>query len=453
MAFRKDFIWGAATASYQIEGAFQEDGKGLSVWDAFSHTPGKVFEGHTGDVACDHYHLWKDDVQLMADMGIKNYRFSLAWPRLMPDGKGAVNQKGIDFYNKLIDEMLARGIRPFVTLFHWDYPLALQHQGAWTNHDSVKWFTDYAELCAKKFGDRVKDFITFNEPACFIGLGYGNGEHAPGMVHPLCDFVPMCHNVNLAHGKTVQLLRDLVPGVRVGYAPNSSPAIPVTESEADIEAARKAYFSCGNNLMGMNWSVAWWSDPAMLGQYPEEALKTAGQFLPKGWEKDMETIHQPLDFYGHNIYHGRFFRAADNERGWEEVPFAPGFHRTAMDWPVTDNALYWGARFLTERYKTPFIVTENGMAGLDAPSLDGKVHDEVRKDFLHRYLKGYKRAADEGIDILGYFQWSLMDNFEWAFGYSRRFGLVHVDYETQKRIVKDSGWWYKEVMEQNGENL
>lgn len=453
MGFRKDFIWGAATASYQIEGAYNEDGKGLSVWDAFSHTPGKVYEGHTGDVACDHYHHVEEDVQLMADMGVKNYRFSIAWPRLLPEGTGKVNQKGIDFYNRLLDALGEKGIRPFVTLFHWDYPLALQHRGAWTNPDSVKWFTDYAALCAEKFGDRVKDFITFNEPACFIGLGYGNGEHAPGLVHAMCDYVPMCHHVNVAHGKTVQLLRELVPGARVGFAPNSNPCIPETESQADIDAARKAYFSCGDTLMGMNWSVAWWSDPAMLGEYPADALNAAGHFLPKGWEKDMATIHQPLDFYGHNIYSGRIIRAADNERGWEAPLLAPGYPHTAMDWPVTPDALYWGAKFLTERYKTPFIITENGMAGLDWVSVDGQVHDPARQDFLHRYLRAYRRAADDGVDVAGYFQWSLMDNFEWAFGYNRRFGLVHVDYQTQKRTVKDSGWWYKQVMETNGENL
>ena len=453
MGFKKDFIWGAATASYQIEGAAYEGGKGLSVWDKFSHEPGKVLEGHTGDVACDHYHLFKEDVALMKRMGVKNYRFSLSWPRLIPNGVGEVNEEGVAFYNALIDELIENGIRPFVTLFHWDYPSALQAKGAWENPDSPYWFEAYASLCARRFGDRVKDFITLNEPQCFIGLGYGKGEHAPGYQLPLSATVAMRHNVLKAHGLAVRALRTLVPGVRVGYAPCGNPCIPATNSPEDIEAARKAYFHVNDYPPFWAFNISWWSDPPMLGKYPEQGLKLLGKYLPEGWEKDLEIIHQPLDYYCQNIYNGNVIRAADNERGYEDVPLPVGHGKTAIQWPITPEALYWGPKFLYERYKTPFIISENGMSSHDVVSLDGEVHDPQRKDYMHRYLREFRRAAEDGVDAAGYFAWSLMDNFEWAYGYTERFGITYVDYTTQERIVKDSFKWYKTVMETNGENL
>ncbi len=453
MSFRKDFIWGAATASYQIEGAAYEDGKGLSVWDRFSREPGKVLEGHTGDVACDHYHRFKEDVALMKAMGVKNYRFSLSWPRLLPQGVGEVNEAGVAFYNALIDELIANGIRPFVTLFHWDYPSALQAKGAWENPDSPKWFEEYATLVAQRFGDRVKDFITLNEPQCFIGLGYGKGEHAPGYQLPLSATVAMSHHVMVAHGLAVKALRKYAPGCRVGYAPCGNPRIPASDDPRDIEAARKAYFMVNDYPPFWAFNISWWSDPPMLGKYPEQGLKLLGQYLPEGWEKDLETIHQPLDYYCQNIYNGDVVRAADNELGFEMVPQPVGHPKTAIQWPITPDALYWGPKFLYERYKTPFIISENGMSSHDAVSIDGKVHDPNRQDYMHRYLKAYKRAAEDGVDAIGYLAWSLMDNFEWAYGYTERFGMVYVDYETQERIVKDSFYWYKTVMEENGENL
>ena len=453
MSFKKDFIWGAATASYQIEGAAFKDGKGRNVWDDFSHEQGRVFCGHTGDVACDHYNRFKQDVALMKEMGVKNYRFSLSWARILPEGTGEVNQKGIDFYNALIDELVANGIRPFITLFHWDYPSALQARGSWANPESPKWFEAYTEVCARAFGDRVKDFITFNEPQCFIGLGYGSGVHAPGFQLPLWATVPMSHHVLIAHGLSVKKLRELVPGVRVGYAPCGDARIPATNSPEDIEAARKSYFDVYDDPKGWAFNVSWWSDPAILGCYPEAGLKKLGQYLPAGWEKDMETICQPLDFYAQNMYSGRIFKAADNALGYEMVDFEPGHPKTAIQWFVSPEALYWGPKFLYERYKVPFKITENGMSSHDVVSLDGKVHDPHRQDYMHRYLREFKRAAEDGVDAIGYFAWSLMDNFEWSFGYSERFGLTYVDYVTQERIVKDSFYWYKEVMEQNGENL
>lgn len=453
MSFRKDFIWGAATASYQIEGAAYEDGKGLNVWDRMTHEPGRVLEGHTGDTACDHYHRFKEDVALMKEMGIKNYRFSISWARLLPQGVGEVNEAGVAFYNALIDELIANGIRPFVTLFHWDYPCALQAKGAWENPDSPKWFEEYAVLCAKRFGDRVKDFITFNEPQCFIGLGYGKGEHAPGYQLPLSATVPMSHHVLVAHGLAVKALRRHAPGCRVGYAPCGNPRIPATNDPKDIEAARKAYFMVNDYAPFWAFNISWWSDPPMLGKYPEQGLELLGRYLPEGWEKDLDTIHQPLDFYCQNIYNGNVVRAADSELGFEEVSEPVGHPKTAIQWPITPEALYWGPKFLYERYKTPFVISENGMSAHDVVSLDGKVHDPNRQDYMHRYLKAYKRAAEDGVDAIGYFAWSLMDNFEWAYGYTERFGMIYVDYTTQERIVKDSFYWYKDVMEQNGENL
>lgn len=453
MSFRKDFIWGAATASYQIEGAAYEDGKGLSVWDRFSHEPGKIVEGHTGDIACDHYHRFKEDVALMKEMGVKNYRFSLSWPRLIPNGIGEVNEAGVAFYNALINELIAAGIRPIVTLFHWDYPVELQKRGAWENPDSPKWFEAYAALCAQRFGDRVKDFITLNEPACFIGLGYVVGEHAPGYRMPLTATIPMSHHVLLAHGLAVRALRKYAPGCRVGYAPNADPRIPVSESPEDIEAARKAYMSIPDDPVAWAFSVTWWSDPALLGRYPKDGLKLFGKYLPEGWEKDLETICQPLDFYCQNIYSGRLIKAADNASGYEQAPYPVGHGKTAIQWPITPDALYWGPKFLYERYKTPFMISENGMSSHDVVSLDGKVHDPQRQDYMHRYLLAFRRAAEDGVDAIGYLAWSLMDNFEWAFGYTDRFGLIYVNYQTQERIVKDSFCWYKTVMESNGENL
>ena len=453
MSFRKDFIWGAATASYQIEGAAFEGGKGPSVWDRFSHEPGKVLEGHTGDVACDHYHRFREDVRLMKEMGVKNYRFSLSWPRLLPQGVGEVNEQGVAFYNALIDELLAAGLRPIVTLFHWDYPAALQARGAWENPESPAWFLEYATLCARRFGDRVKDFITFNEPQCFIGLGYCKGVHAPGYVLPPSATIPMSHHVLLAHGLTVSMLRKTVPGVRVGYAPCGDPRIPASDRAEDIEAARKAYFSVPGSAKDWPFSVSWWSDPAILGRYPEDGLEHFGQYLPAGWEKDLETICQPLDFYCQNIYSGRLIKAADNAQGWAELLQPVGHPKTAIQWPVTPDALYWGPRFLYERYRLPFMITENGMSSHDVVSLDGQVHDPQRQDYMHRYLLAYKRAAEDGVDAIGYLAWSLMDNYEWANGYTDRVGLVYVDYGTQERIVKDSFHWYKTVMESNGENL
>ncbi len=452
MGFRNDFIWGTATASYQIEGASNEGGRGRSIWDDFSHTPGKIFQDHNGDIACDHYHRVEEDVKLMHDLGIRNYRFSVAWSRIFPDGTGRMEHRGFAFYDRLVNELLKWNIRPFMTLFHWDYPSALQAKGAWENPDSTKWFCDYVDAVTRHFGDRVKDYITFNEPQCFIGLGYGIGAHAPGLKLYDASLVPMSHHVLLSHGRAVQIIRANVPDARVSYAPCGNAAIPASNSAEDIAAARRRYFNAGSG--DWTWSTSWWSDPALLGRYPEDGLRRLERFLPRGWEKNLQEICQPLDYYCQNIYNGDIIRAADNAEGWETVLPHRGHPKTAIQWSVQPDALYWGPYFLYERYHTPIVISENGMSCHDAISLDGKVHDPNRQDYMNRYLLALRRAADDGVDIRGYFAWSLMDNYEWANGYSDRFGLVYVDYEDNcRRIPKDSAAWYRTVMESNGASL
>ncbi len=450
MGFREDFIWGVATASYQIEGAAYEDGKGLSVWDDFCRQRGRIFEGHTGDVACDHYHRYQEDIALMASLGVKNYRFSISWPRILPEGTGKVNPKGLDFYKKLVDSLLSHGITPYATLFHWDYPLALLHRGGWLNPDSSDWFAEYTHQVAQALGGSLKNYITLNEPQCFIGISYLDTVHAPGIGHSLKDNLAMTHHVLLAHGKAVQTLRADVAGSKVGFAPTGATYDPATHSKEDIEAARAATFAVNKENWGFN--IAWWCDPALLGHYPEEGLRNLEDILPAIGGGDMKQIHQPLDFHGQNIYQSAPVQA-DGKQGFKEAKRPVGHPKTAIGWPVTPESLYWAPKFLYERYKTPFIITENGLSCHDVVSLDGKVHDPNRIDFLHRYIRNLRKAAEEGADIIGYFQWSFMDNFEWAKGYDDRFGLVYVDYETQKRIPKDSAFWYQQVMETNGNTL
>ena len=449
MGFKKDFVWGAATASYQIEGAWNEDGRGLSVWDVFCHEPGNVERGHTGDVACDHYHRYKEDIALMKEMGIKAYRFSISWSRIFPNGIGEINEKGVKFYSDLIDELLANGIEPYVTLFHWDYPYELHKKGGWLNDESIKWFADYAAKISELYSNRVKYFITFNEPQCFIGLGYLKGVHAPGLKVSHKDIFQMWHNVLKAHGAAVIALRkNAKQPIKVGYAPTHGAYYPSTDSPKDIKAAREKYFECVPLSGNVMWNLPWWSDPVILGRYPEDGLKMYRDYLPEITEEDMKLINQPLDFYGQNIYTGQEVRMGEDGRP-EFVERCVGSPKTAIQWPVTPECLHWGPRFLHERYGLPVYITENGMSAHDVVSLDGKVHDPNRIDFLNRYLIELEKAVNDGADIAGYFLWSFMDNFEWAKGYTDRFGIVYVDYTTQKRIPKDSAYWYKDWIEKH----
>lgn len=450
MGFAKDFVWGAATSSYQIEGTGRDSGKGQNIWDVFTKEPGRVYEGHTGDIACDHYHRFREDVAYMKELGLKGYRFSIDWSRVLPEGTGKVNEKGIDFYNALIDELLEQGIEPYITLYHWELPYEIYKRGGWMNPEIVEWFGQYARLVAERFSDRVKYFFTLNEPQCFVGLGFLQGCHAPGVKAPLRDTFEMAHNALKAHGRAVQMLRAYgKQNVQIGYAPTSGMCYPEKETLKDIEAARKALFALPDDLSNWTWNVSWWSDPVILGKYPEEGMKKYEKYLPVITDEDMKLISQPIDFYGQNIYNGRCIRMGTDGRP-EEVRRPAGFPKTATNWPVTPEALYWGPKFLYQRYRKPIYITENGMACHDTVSQDGKVHDPNRIDFLARYLKNLKRAAEE-IDIRGYFQWSLMDNFEWDKGYAERFGIIYVDFETQERIWKDSAYWYRDLIRRNGD--
>lgn len=449
--FKKDFVWGAATASFQIEGAAYEDGKGLSIWDTFCREPGKVKEGHTGDIACDHYHRVDEDVRLMSELGLKAYRFSVSWPRIFPKGTGEVNQKGVDFYNHLIDKLLEYGIEPYMTMYHWDLPYELHKRGGWLNPEIADWFGAYAEVLVKNYSDRVKNFITLNEPQVFIGCGYLEGSHAPGYKLGSRDLLQMGINVINAHGKAVEAIRKYaVQPAKIGVAMATCPFVPQTESEADVKAAMMCYGNADRN--NFVFTDAFWLDPMVFGKLPKGIIDTCADILPENAEKIAAGLKGSIDFIGENTYQANIIKADEN--GFPTAgKLAVGHPKTSIDWAVYPDALYWGAKQAYERYKLPYIITESGMAAHDWVSLDGKVHDPNRIDYMHRYIKGLRRAAGEGVDVAGYFSWSFMDNFEWAKGYDERFGLVYVDYETQKRTPKDSAYWYKTVIESNGDNL
>ena len=449
MSFRKDFAWGVATASQQIEGAYREGGKGLSIWDVFSHEPGRIRDAKTSDVACDHYHLFKEDIKLMASLGINSYRFSISWSRIFPNGVGEISEDGVRFYNELIDELLKYGIEPYVTLFHWDYPYALYKKGGWLNDESVVWFSEYARKVVELYSDRVTYFITFNEPQCFIGQGYLEAIHAPGIRLPYKDVFQMAHNVMKAHGAAVIAMREAAKRpIKIGYAPTCGAHYPSTDSPADVEAAKAALFGAAPIDEYVMWNVSWWSDPVMLGKYPEDGLELYKDFLPEITEDDLKLMHQPLDFYAQNIYNGKEIRAG--ERGEPVVvPRPDDAPVTGLGWPITPKCLYWAPKFFTERYGLPFYLSENGTCVVDTVSEDGKIHDEGRISFLRDYLTELERSTEDGTDIRGYFLWTFMDNFEWAHGYIPRFGIVYTDYETMKRIPKDSAYWYKNFIEEH----
>jgi beta-glucosidase len=448
--FPEGFTWGCASAAYQVEGAWDSDGKGPSVWDAFVRREGVVWRGHTGDVACDHYHRYREDVALMKEMGLRAYRFSVSWPRVLPEGTGATNPRGLDFYDRLIDELLKGGIEPWVTCFHWDFPLALYRRGGWLNRDSAQWFADYAGLLSARFSDRVTHWMTQNEPQVFVGMGHLSGEFAPGDRLAFSEYLLAVHHALLAHGRAVLALRaNAKKPLTVGYAPASDSYIPASGSPADVEAARRATFRVPRDY----WHNAWWIDPAILGRYPEEGVKLYGKDLPSFPASDLDVMRQPLDFLGINVYNGRTVKADAGPEGWAAEPEPLGSPLTGNDWSVTPGALYWAPRFFHERYRLPIAITENGTCSRDWVSLDGQVHDATRVDFTARYLRELRRTIADGTPVRAYFHWSLLDNFEWAQGYKDRFGMVFVDYPTQKRTLKDSARWYREVVASNGASL
>ncbi len=444
ITFPEGFIWGTATAAYQIEGATRADGRGVSIWDTFSHTPGKVQDGHTGDVACDHYHRYAQDVALMADLGIRTYRFSVSWPRVQPDGHGAVNPAGLGFYDRLVDTLLDAGIDPMVTLYHWDLPQALEDQGGWPSRDTAYRFADYAQLVYERLGDRVTTWTTHNEPWCAAFLGYASGIHAPGRTEPGAAFAAV-HHLLLGHGLAVQALREagaqrlsivLNPAAVAGTGPGS-------------EAGVRLMDGLQNRIF---------LDPLLRGEYPEDVLEVIRRFSDLSYlqEGDLEIISRPLDLLGINYYSpslvgpgtGPGSRSHPGTEGIELLP--PQGPVTAMGWQIEPAALTaLLKRIATDYPGVPLMITENGAAFNDVRTGD-RVHDADRIAYLEGHIRAAHQAITEGVDLRGYLVWSLLDNFEWAEGYHKRFGLIRVEYDTQERILKDSALWYREVIKRNG---
>ena len=455
MNFQKDFLWGVSTASYQIEGAWNEDGKGLSIWDIFCEKDGAIKNSDNGNIACDHYHRYKEDVLLMKSLGIKAYRFSVSWPRIMPNGTGKINQKGIDFYNNLINELIKNGIEPVMTMYHWDLPAELHYRGGWLNPDISDYFAEYAKVIAENFTDRVKKIITINEPLCIIALGYMEGVHAPGLKLSAKESLKCAHNLLVAHGKAAKMLKKYgADDIEIGIAPNFDNFYPENENRTDdIKAARIKMFEM-EHKKPRAWIARanWWLDPVIFGRYPFEHEEFYEEVLPKNYKKDVTNLKGTVDFICFNLYNGEPV-TTDKDGKPINAKFKVGHPQNACHWNITPEAIKWTAKFLYERYNIPLYVSENGMACHDAVSLDGCVHDPNRIDYLNRYLLRLGEAVEEGVDVRGYFVWSFFDNFEWAEGYEPRFGIVYVDYETQKRTIKDSGYWYTKVIDTNGKNL
>jgi beta-glucosidase len=448
LAFPRDFLWGVATAAYQIEGAHAEDGRGESIWDRFAATPGRIEDGSDGRVACDHYHRWRDDVALMRSLGVMAYRFSVAWPRVLPNGQGAVNARGLDFYDRLVDGLLEAGLQPFVTLNHWDLPQALQDRGGWAARDTSQVFVDFAACVSMRLGDRVRRWATHNEPWCIATLGHEEGTHAPGLRDPALGLAA-AHHLLLSHGWAAPEIRRNAPGAEVGIVLNLVPAEPASGSEADLDAARS--FDGAFNR--------WYLDPLFRGEYPADAVAdriALGHLPPDGLpfleRGDLAAISAPLDFLGVNYYSRCVVRAGPWAPGRPARPVQvpqPG-PPTDMGWEVHPRGLYDVLRRVHLDYRPPRIyVTENGAAYGDPPGPDGRIRDERRLAYLLGHLRAAARAIGDGVPLAGYFHWSLLDNFEWGHGYTKRFGLVWVDFATQRRVPKDSASWYRDVIASN----
>jgi beta-glucosidase len=441
LRFPRNFVWGVATAAAQIEGAAFEGGKGPSIWDTFSRQPGRVLNGDTLDVACDHYHRYKEDVALMAKLGVKNYRLSIAWPRIFPQGTGAVNQQGLDFYNRLLDTLLDRGITPWVTMFHWDLPQALEDAGGWRVRAVPEAFATYADTLVKAFRGRVKNWITLNEVLCFTKLGYGLGSKAPGAMEGEGVVNQTYHHALLAHGHGVRAVREHGGrGARVGLTDNPTVPVPVSATPADIKAAQAAFIDDNTRVL----------EPVLKGRYATKYLRAAGAAAPKVQKGDLELISLPTDFLGLNLYTGYFVRAAKGGK-YERLPFPASYPRADSPWLYhVPQAMYWAARHVVDLYGTrPLYVTENGAGYDDAPPVNGEVLDLHRLEYVRNCLRELHDAIEAGVPVKGYFLWSFMDNYEWEDGYQRRFGVVYNDFKTQKRTPKLSARWYTEVMRGN----
>jgi beta-glucosidase len=441
--FPKDFFWGTATSAYQIEGAWREDGKGESIWDRFSHTPGKIKDGSTGDTACDSYHRWRDDLALIRAINVNSYRFSISWPRIQPSGSGPANAKGLDYYSRLVDALLEAHIRPLVTLYHWDLPQDLENAGGWPNRDTAARFADYAHIVTQALGDRVNDWVLLNEPAAFVNFGYLEGTHAPGR-RSFYDFLRATHVVNLAQGEGFRAVKAVRPNSRVGTAFSMSPCEPATDSEEDKLAAER-----GHAIINI-----WFVEPALRGRYPD-AFTYVPEWIMGIKSGDMEKVRAPLDFIGINLYSRTMVSAASTSDRLEHplnwifpARFSGGTEgrKTDFGWEVWPKAMYDMVTRLTRDYNRPAIeVTESGCAYNDGPDASGEIHDARRIAYHREYLSALARAMADGADVRGYHVWSLMDNFEWAEGYSKRFGLAYTDFKTQIRTVKDSARWYQKV--------
>jgi beta-glucosidase len=440
LQFPANFVWGCSTASYQIEGAVNEDGRKPSVWDTFSHTPGKTYHGDTGDVADDSYHLYKEDVQLLKNLGVGGYRFSIAWPRIFPDGTGQPNPKGLDYYQRVLDELLKSNIAPYVTLFHWDLPQALP--GGWQSRDTSKAFGDYAAYVSGKLSDRVSHFFTINEFTCFTDLSYKTGKFAPGLKLADGPVNQIRHHAVLAHGLAVQAIRaNAKPGTQIGLAENATTYVPVIETREQIEAAQRATRE-GN---------APFLTALMEGKYTDHYLEEAGANAPKVEPGDMKIIGSPLDFVGLNVYTPDYVRADSSPLGYVVEKRPSSFPHMASDWLyIGPEVIYWAVRNVSEVWKPRVLyITENGCSSDDVLTADGRIEDTDRVMYLRNHLTHLHRAASEGYPIKGYFLWSLLDNFEWADGYSKRFGLHYVDYKTETRTPKLSAEWYRDVISRN----
>ena len=448
MPFPPDFAWGTATASYQIEGAVDEDGRGPSIWDTYSHTPGNVANGDTGDVACDHYHRWADDVDLMASYGLDAYRFSVAWPRIQPSGRGPANQKGIDFYRRLVDRLVEKGIKPAATLYHWDLPQALQDDGGgWQNREIVDRFAEYASIVYEALGDGVAWWITHNEPWCVAALGHRIGRHAPGL-HDIEAELRTAHHLLLSHGRAVEAYRATGRAAPIGITLNLSPTYPERETDANRAAAD----------LSDAYTNRWYLDPVFRGEYPADLLSLVTERHGLDWVRDgdVAAVRQPIDFLGVNYYARRIVRAPVGGEPAEYAWVVSTAHdsripRSDMGWEITPHTFTDLLVRLRDDYGSPPIfITENGCAIDDTFAPDGEIHDPRRIDFLRAHLAAVEAAIDRGVDVRGYFAWSLMDNFEWGEGYRQRFGITYVDFDTQRRIPKDSARWYAEVARRNG---
>ena len=441
--FPADFLWGAATAAYQIEGAWLADGKGESIWDRYTHTPFMVQNGDTGDIACDHYNRMPEDVALMKSLGFKTYRFSIAWPRILPEGRGRVNSKGLGFYDRLVDTLLEAGIVPNATLNHWDLPQAIQDAGGWPNRETPDWFAEYARIVFDKLGNRVGMFATHNEPWVISFMGYGYADMAPGLAD-LSQAYQTAHHLLVSHGKAVQIFRQGGYKTKIGIVLNLGHNIPASDSEADLLACRRSAEQ-GND---------WFLSPIFKGTYPQYLFEWLGAHRPQVEADDMQLISQPIDFLGVNYYmtfrvwhnhNGGFFRTAS------EMISAPGFGRTAVGWGIYPDGLRALLVSLKENYSNlPMYVTENGTAVEDTPDENGFVEDWGRVNFLRGHFLAAHAAIQAGVNLKGYYVWSLLDNFEWAQGYKPRFGIVRTDYVSQRRIPKRSARWYAEVIAKNG---